>query len=160
MDYASWKAPLRFSFGRWRGVLLLLVPAAFTLKLAGGHPLLTFAAAALALVPLASLLGDSTEQVAAHVGSAAGGLLLLSAASRVTRGRGIVHARVFNCRGEGIGRGELLHALRFRPRRYPFPLRSFTPAIGMLLVPGPVAGLALPRRKTLHVLAQRPTDQR
>jgi Ca2+:H+ antiporter len=56
-------------------VLLLLVPAAFALKLAEGHPVLTFASAALALAPLASLLGDTTEQLAAHFGSAAGGLL-------------------------------------------------------------------------------------
>lgn len=55
--------------------MLLLVPAAIVLRLAGAKPLVTFAAAALALVPLASLLGDATEQLAAHVGSAAGGLL-------------------------------------------------------------------------------------
>jgi Ca2+:H+ antiporter len=75
MGSSSWNAALRFSVGRWRGVLLILVPVAVTLKLGGGHPILTFASAALALAPLASLLGDATDQLAAHVGSAAGGLL-------------------------------------------------------------------------------------
>jgi Ca2+:H+ antiporter len=72
---AAGTAALRFSLGRWRGVLVILIPLAVALKLSGGHPVLTFASAALALAPLASMLGDATEQLAAHIGSAAGGLL-------------------------------------------------------------------------------------
>ena len=56
-------------------MLLLLVPVAVILRLLGAHPVLTFACAAFSLVPLASLLGDSTEQIAAHIGSTAGGIL-------------------------------------------------------------------------------------
>jgi Ca2+:H+ antiporter len=62
-------------FAGWRQITLPLVAAALVLNVLGGHPLLTFAAAALALVPLAGLLGHATEELAVHVGPAAGGLL-------------------------------------------------------------------------------------
>jgi len=62
-------------FAGWGQISLPLVVAAFVLDRLGGHPLLTFAVASLALVPLAGLLGHATEELAAHVGSAAGGLL-------------------------------------------------------------------------------------
>lgn len=62
-------------FAGWRQITLPLVAAALVLDVLGGHPLLTFAAAALALVPLAGLLGHATEELAVHVGPAAGGLL-------------------------------------------------------------------------------------
>jgi Ca2+:H+ antiporter len=62
-------------FAGWRQITLPLVGAALVLDLLGGHPLLTFTAAALALVPLAGLLGHATEDLAVHVGPAAGGLL-------------------------------------------------------------------------------------
>ncbi len=39
------------------------------------HPVAIFGAAALALIPLASLLGDATEELAGHVGPALGGFL-------------------------------------------------------------------------------------
>jgi len=62
-------------FAGWRQVTLPLVAAALVLDLLGGHPLFTFALSALALVPLAGLLGHATEELAVHVGPAAGGLL-------------------------------------------------------------------------------------
>jgi Ca2+:H+ antiporter len=66
---------LRLGFFGWRLSIALLFPAAIVSEALRLSPVLTFSLAALALVPLASLLGDATEQVAAHVGSAAGGLL-------------------------------------------------------------------------------------
>ncbi len=58
---------------RW---LLLLVPAAIGVTVfAPDSPLLVFVTCVLALVPLAALLGEATEHVAAHVGSSIGGLL-------------------------------------------------------------------------------------
>lgn len=62
-------------FAGWRQITLPLVAAALVLNVLGGHPLLTFAASALALIPLAGLLGHATEELAVHVGPAAGGLL-------------------------------------------------------------------------------------
>jgi Ca2+:H+ antiporter len=66
---------LRFALFGWRLSIAFLFPAAILSEALHLSPVLTFSLAALALVPLASLLGDATEQVAAHVGSAAGGLL-------------------------------------------------------------------------------------
>ncbi|MBK6420188.1 MAG: calcium/proton exchanger [Ignavibacteria bacterium] len=58
---------------RW---LLLLVPAAIGVTVfAPDSPLLVFVTCVLALIPLAALLGEATEHVAAHVGSSIGGLL-------------------------------------------------------------------------------------
>ena len=56
-------------------MLLLFVPAAFILDLFRASPLLIFIAAALAIVPLASMLGESTGVVAAYSGPAIGGIL-------------------------------------------------------------------------------------
>jgi Ca2+:H+ antiporter len=66
---------LRFAFFGWRLSIAFLLPAAVFSKALHLSPLLTFGAAALALVPLANLLGDVTEQVAGHAGIVAGGLL-------------------------------------------------------------------------------------
>jgi len=66
---------LSFALSGWRLSIAFLLPAAILSEALHLSPVLTFSAAALALVPLASLLGDATEEVAAHVGTAAGGLL-------------------------------------------------------------------------------------
>ncbi|HME00341.1 MAG TPA: calcium/proton exchanger [Terriglobia bacterium] len=66
---------LHFALSGWRFSIVFLFPAAILLRALHFAPVLIFSAAALALVPLASLLGDATEQLAAHVGTAAGGLL-------------------------------------------------------------------------------------
>src|SRR5215467_5021740 len=68
------KFPLKTSH-RWLNVLLLFVPAAIVLDLLHTSPLLIFIAAALAIVPLASVLGESTGVVAAYSGPAIGGIL-------------------------------------------------------------------------------------
>jgi Ca2+:H+ antiporter len=56
--------------------LLLFVPAAFALEhFAPGRHLLVFLAAALAIVPLAALMGRATEHLAERTGAGVGGLL-------------------------------------------------------------------------------------
>src|SRR5438132_8799562 len=74
-DYPLWKETLRFSLGQWRISILLLTPAAVISALLHAPPIIVFLLAALALVPLASLLGDATEQLAGHIGPMLGGLL-------------------------------------------------------------------------------------
>ena len=55
--------------------LLVLVPVAIVLEIVGAGHTLIFVTSAIALVPLAGLLGDATEQVAVHTGPRVGGLL-------------------------------------------------------------------------------------
>jgi Ca2+:H+ antiporter len=55
--------------------LLLMIPMAAVLHLKGASPAWTLAASALAMVPLAGLVGESTEALAYHTGPRAGGLL-------------------------------------------------------------------------------------
>jgi Ca2+:H+ antiporter len=63
----AWLTPLN--------VLFLAVPAAVALKLAGVGGAWMFAAAALAIVPLAGVIGKATEVLAARAGPGIGGLL-------------------------------------------------------------------------------------
>jgi len=60
---------------RWLNVLLLFAPAAIILDILHTSPLLIFIASALAIVPLASVLGESTGVLAAYSGPAVGGIL-------------------------------------------------------------------------------------
>ncbi len=55
--------------------LLVAVVASFALKLTGASPSGVFVASVIALVPLAGLIGRSTEELAAHAGPQIGGLL-------------------------------------------------------------------------------------
>jgi Ca2+:H+ antiporter len=55
--------------------LLIFIPLAIVLRLVNATPQLVFAASALAIVPLARHIGIGTEQLAAHSGPQAGGLL-------------------------------------------------------------------------------------
>jgi len=72
----SWwsRFPLRTGH-RWLNLLLLFVPAAIALDLLHASPLLIFIASALAIAPLASVLGESTGVLAAYSGPAVGGIL-------------------------------------------------------------------------------------
>lgn len=70
-----WSEALRFSLGGWRIAILLLVPGVVVLEIFHLHPVVIFVAASLAIIPLASLLGDGTEELAGHVGPALGGFL-------------------------------------------------------------------------------------
>ncbi|MDE3036273.1 MAG: hypothetical protein KGJ14_09905 [Nitrospirota bacterium] len=56
-------------------VLLLFVPLALALELLHADPMLVFFTSALAIVPLAGLLGKATEHLTSHVGAGLGGLL-------------------------------------------------------------------------------------
>jgi Ca2+:H+ antiporter len=64
-----------FSLGNWRISIVALIPAVVALKVFHASPILLFTAAALAIVPLASLIGDATEELASYVGPVLGGFL-------------------------------------------------------------------------------------
>ena len=55
--------------------LLVLVPVSIVLELTGGNELLIFLTSAAAILPLAGLIGRSTEQLALHTGPRIGGLV-------------------------------------------------------------------------------------
>jgi Ca2+:H+ antiporter len=72
---ALWnKFPLKTAH-RWLNLLLLFVPVAIILDVLHVSPLLIFIASALAIAPLASVLGESTGNLASQCGPAAGGIL-------------------------------------------------------------------------------------
>jgi Ca2+:H+ antiporter len=58
-----------------RYLSLGLIPLSLALELAGARPVVVFAVAAAAIIPLADWIRRATEQVAARAGSAIGGLL-------------------------------------------------------------------------------------
>jgi len=72
------KFPLKTGH-RWLNLLLLFVPAAIALALLKDllhiSPLMIFVASALAIAPLASVLGESTGVLAGYCGPAVGGIL-------------------------------------------------------------------------------------
>jgi len=59
----------------WRALLLLAVPASVGLSLAHAAPIVVFATACLAVLPLAGYMGESTEHLASRTGPTVGGLL-------------------------------------------------------------------------------------
>jgi Ca2+:H+ antiporter len=60
---------------RWLNVLLLAIPVAIGLHIADAPPLAIFSAAALGIIPLAGVMGEATEALAAHTGPTIGGIL-------------------------------------------------------------------------------------
>ncbi|WP_034384193.1 calcium/proton exchanger [Deinococcus sp. YIM 77859] len=60
---------------QWLNALLIFLPVAVFLEVTHGNPTLIFLSAALAILPLAGLMGTATEQLAARLGSTASGLL-------------------------------------------------------------------------------------
>ena len=60
---------------RWLALLLLAAPAAVLAEALHASPLVTFVLAALGIVPLAGLIGQSTEMLARRLGQGIGGLL-------------------------------------------------------------------------------------
>lgn len=60
---------------KYLNVLLIFVVVAVVAEFAGWSPLLVFAAAGLAMIPLAGLMGTATEALAVHTGPRLGGLL-------------------------------------------------------------------------------------
>jgi Ca2+:H+ antiporter len=59
-------------------LLLVFIPIAVGLDWYGANPVMVFAAAALAIIPLAGLMGRSTEHLSTYVGTTIGGLLSAS----------------------------------------------------------------------------------
>ncbi len=59
----------------WLNWLLLFIPVSWAVALAGLPEVILFVASALAVIPLANLIGRATEQVAEYVGAGPGGLL-------------------------------------------------------------------------------------
>jgi Ca2+:H+ antiporter len=68
------KFPLKAEY-LWLNALLIFVPVAIIFDLLHVSPLLIFIASALAIAPLASVLGESTGALASQLGPAAGGIL-------------------------------------------------------------------------------------
>ena len=71
-DWRDWLDPRRIG---WLNVLLVFVPVAFGLRVAGVAPTWQFVTAGLAIIPLAGLMGTSTEHLAHRLGPGIGGLL-------------------------------------------------------------------------------------
>ena len=70
-----WQAfPLR-SENRWINLLLIAIPGAITIHLLHLNPIATFVAAGLAIIPLAGILGEATEELAERIGPTLGGIL-------------------------------------------------------------------------------------
>jgi Ca2+:H+ antiporter len=69
--------PGRTGLGRipWSLILLLGIPVSLVLRWQQGSPLLIFIAACLAMLPLAGVMGEATEQLAERSGPTVGGLL-------------------------------------------------------------------------------------
>lgn len=60
---------------RWMWALLPIGLVAIVLQLAGAPDVLLFTLSTVGIIPLAALIGKATEELAYHIGSAAGGLL-------------------------------------------------------------------------------------
>lgn len=60
---------------KWLNALLIFLPIAIFLEVTHGNPTLIFISACLAILPLAGIMGNATEQLAVRAGSTVGGLL-------------------------------------------------------------------------------------
>src|SRR5690242_17023261 len=68
------KFPLKTG-NRYLDCMLVMVPVAFVLHFLHPGPVVMFVVSSLAIIPLAAVLGESTEALSAHTGAAVGGLL-------------------------------------------------------------------------------------
>lgn len=59
----------------WLNVMLVFVPVAIALRVMGGREIALFIVSSLAIIPLAGLMGKSTEMIAERLGPGIGGLL-------------------------------------------------------------------------------------
>ena len=66
---------MRRIFSSWLDVLLLFIPVTIAFEVLKADPLLVFVASALAIIPLAGMLGRATEHLTTHVGAGVGSLL-------------------------------------------------------------------------------------
>jgi Ca2+:H+ antiporter len=72
VHWTGWIDPRRVG---WLRLLLLGVPATIILRICGVNPVWLFVSSSLAIVPLAGLMGEATEQLAERLGPGVGGLL-------------------------------------------------------------------------------------
>src|SRR5512144_731658 len=74
---STWRDKLPIKTGsKYLDLLLIAVPAAIILQyFVSTPPLVIFGVAALGIIPLAGALGEATEELGAHLGERAGGLL-------------------------------------------------------------------------------------
>lgn len=72
---SSSEGTLRFLFGGWKLSIIPLLVMTLGFRALKFNPVVVFATAALALVPLAGLIGQATEELAGHAGPTAGGIL-------------------------------------------------------------------------------------
>jgi len=70
-----WGELRKYLFSRYLNLLLVFVPAVLIMEWLHADPVWLFAVSGLAIVPLAGVLGDATEEVAGRMGPVAGGLL-------------------------------------------------------------------------------------
>lgn len=66
---------VRRIFSSWLDLFLLFIPLTVGLEILKADPLYVFVSSALAIIPLAGLLGRATEHLTVHVGAGIGGLL-------------------------------------------------------------------------------------
>jgi len=71
-DWRDWLDPRRVG---WLNLMLVFVPIGIGLRLADADPTWRFVAAGLAIIPLAGLMGESTEHLARRLGPGVGGLM-------------------------------------------------------------------------------------
>ncbi|KAI0044633.1 calcium/proton exchanger [Auriscalpium vulgare] len=71
----SWYASYKWMLSSWGYLLLVLVPLTFAADSAGWDAALRFSFSGIALIPLATLLGDATEQMSLSLGQTLAGLL-------------------------------------------------------------------------------------
>jgi len=72
---ARWHRVVAFLTESWLNWLLILVPVSLGIALLGFPKVWVFAASALAIIPLAGLIGEATEELAHWVGPGLGGIL-------------------------------------------------------------------------------------
>lgn len=74
-SFGNWLRRLDPHSGGWSSLLLLAVPAAIALRLGGAGAIWVFILSAVAIIPLAGLMGAATEHLAERLGPGMGGLL-------------------------------------------------------------------------------------
>jgi Ca2+:H+ antiporter len=62
-------------FRSWINILFLMIPVGIALNFMHINPVATFITNFVAIIPLAAMLSDATEQIAYHIGETLGGLL-------------------------------------------------------------------------------------
>jgi len=72
---SAWATTCSFLRLNYCNVLLPIVPVALVFGILDAHPVAIFVLNFLAIIPLASVLSDATEELAEHVGHTLGGLL-------------------------------------------------------------------------------------